>query len=177
MLVLILLTILIGVPIFLLTERCYPVKVFEMRMRLMREYIATCKDAAKLKIKVEAAEPSKVEQLKNTIDEKEHKLRRIQKKLLDSLDRKKDADWQVMLAKIEVAYNDKQTINQGVDAIIDGLNEVDNELKVLLETKNYQLQYKYAALIGSSILTIAISYVVMRVTFWITNSNRPIEEL
>lgn len=54
-LVMILFTILFGVPIFLMTERCYPIKVFEMRMRLMREYINTCKEAAKLKLKVEAA--------------------------------------------------------------------------------------------------------------------------
>jgi|OM-RGC.v1.030368902 hypothetical protein len=99
----ILFTILFGVPIFLMTERCYPIKVFEMRMRLMREYIATCKDTAKLNIKVEAAEApdsEKVQQMQQTIKEKQDKLRRIEKKLLDNLDRKKDADWQNMLFRI-----------------------------------------------------------------------------
>ena len=31
--------ILFGVPIYLVTERCYPIKLFELRMKLMREYL------------------------------------------------------------------------------------------------------------------------------------------
>lgn len=78
-----------------------------------------------------------------------------------------------MLVKMQVAYNDKSQKND----VVDQLNEVDSELKVLLETKNYQLQYKYVALIISSIITIGFSYGIMRLAFYITNSNKPIDQL
>lgn len=110
----ILFTIMFGVPIYLMTERFYPIKIFEMRMKLMKEYFSTCKEAAKLKLKIEAAEAAeqneKVRKIKENIDEKEEKRRRIEAKLLDvangGIDKTKagDKDWELMLVKIAAAY-------------------------------------------------------------------------
>ena len=57
----VLFTLLFGVPIYLSVEKCYPIKLFELRMKLMREYVITCKEAAKLKMKLDHADEQKEE--------------------------------------------------------------------------------------------------------------------
>lgn len=58
-----------GVPIYLFTEACFPEKLFEMRRTLLREYINHCKEATKLKIKVDDEDLSAHNQKKYQIEQ------------------------------------------------------------------------------------------------------------
>ena len=57
-----------GVPIYLFTEACFPEKLFEMRRSLLREYLNHCKDATKLKIKIDDEDLSGYIQKKKEIE-------------------------------------------------------------------------------------------------------------
>lgn len=174
----VLFTLLFGVPIYLSVEKCYPIKLFELRMKLMREYMITCKESTKLKMKLDHADAQKGE-LKEMIEGKEQKMKKIESKLIPYIEAKKGLkDWMNMFVKIRTAYESPgETVNGEKMDTLDMLNNVDIELGTLIDTKNTQLQYKWVALILSTIITIAVSYGVMRLAFFMTNSNKEIERL
>jgi septal ring factor EnvC (AmiA/AmiB activator) len=73
-------------------------------MKLMREYVITCKEAAKLKMKLDHADEQK-EELEEHIATKEKKMKKIESKLLPHIDAKKGgSDWMEMYARIRSAY-------------------------------------------------------------------------
>jgi hypothetical protein len=184
---------LIGVPTYLATESCYPIKLFETRLKLLREYLNAGKDVVRLTLRTQAAADVHAKDLETKIASKQAKMRKIDKRRKDAPAGNTsetegedednnvvewDEEWQYEFTAIDIAFQeDLAEAKSAGDHALDRLQEASIRLDAFVRRKQLELQYKWIVLTISSIITVFASWGLMRLAFYATESNRNIEEL